>query len=348
MATKTIKKKAVAKPNAVKRTATLYAVQYGTTPNSLHLKETTEITVGPKETLAPDISAMVSYSIGADAYLFTYSNKSHHYAIYKVEAGGAALTKTGDGELHYGKAKPLAYTIITPFILGGVQYIVAYEPKGGKFDYYALDGKSANGVADYSYYVGLNPQSRGFTEIDTFNVRYTQYMFAYDTHLGTMIIFQLSVPPIGPKIYTTPYLIANPSWAPGWVRFACFQWGGENFFLKTNIKEHDVNIDHIFDEPLDGTHPVGDDLPLSQTLTTVNPFFHDFAPYFLTFDEKDGAITFNRFHSDAKGWTEQASNLNKIGKHTKFITPIQLTVPLAKNQQMRKGVTNYTTYILVY
>jgi hypothetical protein len=203
-------------------------------------------------------------------------------------------------------------------------------------------------VADYNYSVGLENESQQFTEIDVFNIRYNLFMFAYNTRTGRMIIFQISIPPIGPAVYTVPYLLATPSWAPGWVRFACFQWGGENFFLKTNIDEHAVNIDHIFDEPLDGTHPVGDNLPLDQTLTTVAPFVHDFALYFLTFQAKTGAITFNRFHSDALGWTVQGCHLTTIPKNTRLITPFVMNAPIPPNQKMKPGVKNTATYVLIY
>ena len=97
----------------------------------------------------------------------------------------------------------------------------------------------------------------------------------------------------------------------------------------------------------DGTHPVGDALPLSLTLTIVKPFYFNFAPYFLTFQDKTCELTLNRFHCDAKGWTSQGVNA-KIDKRTTIITPFLMNTKAQKNQYLRKGVIPTNTYIIVY
>jgi hypothetical protein len=59
--------------------------------------------------------------------------------------------------------------------------------------------------------------------------------------------------------------------APGWTRFAFFQYGGANFFLKTNTAKSNVNIDHFNDVLSMGTVEIGSklDLPDAQTLNNV-------------------------------------------------------------------------------
>jgi hypothetical protein len=104
-------------------------------------------------------------------------------------------------------------------------------------------------------------------------------------------------------------------WAKGWTRFAFFQFGGENFFLKTNTWKPNVNIDHVLDNISSGTAEVATKLDLqdAQDLHRVEPFTRENGdPYFITY-KGDGTVTFNRFWSDCLGWTTVASLASKPG-----------------------------------
>lgn len=124
-------------------------------------------------------------------------------------------------------------------------------------------------------------------------------------------------------------------WAPGWTRFAFFQFGGENFFLKTNIgnpkntKVKNVNIDHVLDNISTGTvEVVAMSLPDYNNLTNVEPFTMGSGdPYFVTYLSKSGAVTLNRFHGDCLGWSQVAS-LNAPAAAT-------LVVPIATSGGQR-------------
>jgi hypothetical protein len=100
-------------------------------------------------------------------------------------------------------------------------------------------------------------------------------------------------------------------WAPGWTRFSFFQLGGEPFFLKTNVKKLNVNIDHVLDTLSAGTAEVGtllqNQLPDALKLTNVEPLLLNAAdPWFVTYIASTGIATLNRIHADCLGWTKGA------------------------------------------
>jgi hypothetical protein len=99
--------------------------------------------------------------------------------------------------------------------------------------------------------------------------------------------------------------------------------GGGAFFLKTNVKWPNVNIDHILDDPSQGTVEMGTHLRLDDApnLNMVRPFYlDDVEPYFVTY-MNDGSTTVNRFHSDCKGWTNVARCQTVAG--ATHLVPIQ-------------------------
>jgi hypothetical protein len=94
-------------------------------------------------------------------------------------------------------------------------------------------------------------------------------------------------------------------WARRWTRFAFFQLGGETFFLKTNIGRLNVNIDHILDDPSNGTIKVATHLDLhnAMDLDIVRPFELDYGePWFVTY-MADARTTLNRIHANCDGWS---------------------------------------------
>jgi hypothetical protein len=118
-----------------------------------------------------------------------------------------------------------------------------------------------------------------------------------------------------PPLLLTP--VWSHQWAKGWTRFAFFQFGGENFFLKTNTWKPNVNIDHVLDNLAGGTVEVAtqlnDALKDAQDLDIVQPItLAEGDPYFVTY-KNDGPMTLNRFHADCLGWTTVASWSSKPG-----------------------------------
>jgi hypothetical protein len=120
----------------------------------------------------------------------------------------------------------------------------------------------------------------------------------------TLAVTAVSTDPEVPPLLMTP--VWSHQWAKGWTRFAFFQLGGENFFLKTNTWKPNVNIDHVLDSLAAGTIEVGTRMSLheAQELSNVEPFVLGCAdPHFATYISKSGEVTLNRFHSDCLGWT---------------------------------------------
>jgi hypothetical protein len=154
-------------------------------------------------------------------------------------------------------------------------------------------------------------------------------VLGYSMKTGYVAIYTASVTPVSATPGTPPLLMlpvwAHP-WAPGWTRFAFFQFGGENFFLKTNVADPaklNVNIDHIFDTLSAGTVEVGSHLPLADALdlSNVEPFtLGDGDPYFVAYISKSGSATLSRFHSDGLGWTPVAKFNAQAGAGV--VTPV--------------------------
>jgi hypothetical protein len=135
----------------------------------------------------------------------------------------------------------------------------------------------------------------------------------YDAESGAVAMYTLSVtatsPPGTPPLFALP--VWSHEWAKGWVRFAFFQLGGSNFFLKTNKLDKRVNIDHVVDGIAGGTWEVApamqDQLPDNQILKFVQSFyFENGDPYFVTY-KVDGTICFYRFWGNCQGFDLMAS-----------------------------------------
>ncbi|HYN89226.1 MAG TPA: hypothetical protein VER55_11875, partial [Ardenticatenaceae bacterium] len=85
------------------------------------------------------------------------------------------------------------------------------------------------------------------------------------------------------------------------------------------------NIDHFLDDPSQGTVEVGTQLDLHNALELDfgGSFYLGHGdPYFLTYMQKDGATTFNRFWGNCQGWTTEASQTTIAG--ATHIVPLQL------------------------
>jgi len=264
--------------------------------------------VAPVE-LAKSYSTLVPFSINSNTYLLAYSPEQTACDVYLFNEGNGSLKPT-TAQLAVGGGK----NIINVFTLGNRPYLCAYTAQDGVFTTYAiLDDLSLS--KPYVFYRNHELAiSKGFSTVKFFSQLGQVVFLGYNKTTGYVAMYTASITPISPNPGDLPLLmlpIWSHPWAPGWVRFAFFQFGGENFFLKTNISNPqnvNVNIDHVFDMPTAGTAEVGTRLNLVKALdlTSVEPFSLGADPYFSTYISGTGELTLYRFHSDCQGWTSVA------------------------------------------
>ena len=226
------------------------------------------------------------------------------------------------------KAKIDAKTdILDACLIGNAPHIVAYTAKNGVMLVYALkDDFSLS--QPYKFFRNHEPSvTHGFTTLKSFTSFGQVVFLGYNGENGYVAMYTVGVTGTSPT--DVPPLLFTPAWAhvwaKGWTRFAFFQLGGENFFLKTNTWKLNVNIDHVMDVLSAGTAEVGTeladkldnakDLDICQSFTLVNG-----EPYFVSYLAKTGALTFYRFHADCLGWTAVAKTTTK--KNGSQVVPI--------------------------
>jgi hypothetical protein len=235
--------------------------------------------------------------VNKDTYLFAQKDADSTIDIYKGRDNGTWL------KLIRTEKIKTPCSIMSTFFLGDNPYLLAYEAKSGVFEFSRIeDDLSPTAVYSYSKSYG-DDQTTGYTVVAPFAYRELVCCMCYNTDTGKIAVYQLLVPSGRPLQMSLVYL---HTWAQGWVRFAYFTLGEENFFLKSNIKYHNVNIDHIVDDPVQGSHPVGTHLDLPLDLDSVASFYMNGGdPYFITY-KKNAQTTYNRIHGDCLGWTQQA------------------------------------------
>jgi hypothetical protein len=276
-----------------------------------------------KPELEGTYASLTPVAVGPATYLLGYDPKKSTLDVYEFVA------KTGD--LKPAKAKPAigkSFDIINVFTLGNNPYICAYTAKNGVFEVFSL-ASDLSISKPYKFYRNHELAiSHGFTTVKPF----TQYgqvgLLGYRSDTGyvamyTAAIAVSSTAPDVPPLLMLP-VWAHP-WAAGWTRFAFFALGGVPFFLKTNTKVLNVNIDHILDTLASGTAEIGTELqaqlPDALKITNVEPFALDHGePYFVTYIAGTGAATLNRIHADCLGWTQTAKF--QAPAHATVVTPV--------------------------
>lgn len=220
-----------------------------------------------------------------------------------------------------------AWDIIEPFVIGNIPHLMAYESKKGQFSFFPItdDLKS---LSPYTYARNHEPGiTAGYSVAQPITIFGMVYYLCYSFDTGKVAIYSLDVIASSPA--GTPPLMSNYSWihqwARDWTRFAFFQLGGENFFFKINVgKSPNVNIDHVTDDPTQGTVEVGSHLQLDNAMEIdiARAFYLGGGdPYFLTY-VKDGTTEVNRFRGDCLGWSTEAS-LNTVEDATQIV-PLQI------------------------
>lgn len=201
--------------------------------------------------------------------------------------------------------------IVHPFAIGDRLHLVAYGAKSGLLKFFAINDDLASSKP-FEYFRHRQPGvTTGWTVLQPLTYLNKVYYATYGFHTGSVELFSISVTAATTADGVPPLDTENVwswVWAKGWTRFAFFQLGGENFFLKTNILKPNVNIDHLDGDPNIRSNEVGTKLVLedAQRLDICRAFYLDGnTPYFLTY-MKNGKTTFNRVHGDCLGWTTEA------------------------------------------
>jgi hypothetical protein len=249
--------------------------------------------------------------------------------IFPTEAGGkpylVGIDSKGKGTAFQFQAKAPwlaassakidlggACDVVEPFVLGNQPYVLAYvAAKYGTFSFFPLAADASSQIP-FTYSRPHAPgQTAGFTVTQPIVINGSIFVLCYSFATGNVNIYSLSVisTPQAGTAPGSPPLLANYSWvhqwAKSWTHFAFFRMGGSNFFFKINVgPKPNTNIDHVLDDPTQGTVEVGTFLKLdnAQKLDIVEPFYMGAGdPYFLTY-QKDGSTILNKFHGDCQGW----------------------------------------------
>lgn len=252
-----------------------------------------------------EYSSLFPMAIGGKTYLLGYVSNSGRLDVFQLLESSPWVSR-----LHPKPTIDSGFQHIEPFVMGNLPHLMCYNSVEGAFEFLALTDDFAPSKP-YRYSREREPgATKGFTTVKAFTSFGQLGILGYNIDDGHVAILRLSVrtssPPGIPPLSLTP--LWSHYWARGWTRFAFFQFGGENFFLKTNVLKPNVNIDHVLDD-LSGTVPVGSHLDLrkAQQLDIVRPLeLVDQGPHFVTY-EKTGEMTVNRIRSDCLGWITVAS-----------------------------------------
>jgi hypothetical protein len=293
------------KANPVKKAnSVIYSVQQTDKRDTVTVKEVAQPTA-----IKGSYASLTTLNAQGKTYLLGYNSTADHIDIYQFTASAPWL-QADPQQFKVGAG----YDIIEPFTLGNQPYVACYKAKNGVFKLFAIGGDLSVSGDGYEFFRNHEPAlTQGFTMVKSFVCFGSVIFMGYSGANGYVATYTLSMTATSPA--NTPPLLMTPNWshvwAKGWTRFAFFQFGGENFFFKTNTWKPNVNIDHVLDDLTLGTIEVAsnlnDALKDAQTLNIVQPLvLGNGDPYFVTY-MKNGQMTINRFHSDCMGWTTVAS-----------------------------------------
>ena len=226
-----------------------------------------------------------------------YNSTTGDADVYAVPAAGQ-----GFGASSGSQSPGAGFDALLPFTLGGQPMALGYSSSSGTVQFFGVSGTTLTARNTFAAGSGMTTVLP-FLDWDGSTAGGT-YLLCYDMNSGAVAIYQLTAS--GGGVQATKAWSPSEPWAEGWTRFGLFQYGPENFFIKTNVKYGTVFIDHIMDEPSQGTHPAQEHLPLPLDLTAVATFTLLGDPCFATYLANSGAATFNRFRGDLTGWTEGA------------------------------------------
>jgi hypothetical protein len=255
--------------------------------------------------LAGGYSHLVPVTIAGTPYLFAVDGNASKVNAFQVQEADPWLTPSG-APMDLGGG----WDQVEALVIGNRPHLMTYTAQTGAFAFFPVnDNLSLD--APYRYARNHDPgQTNGFSMVKPVVIFGSVYYLCYGFDTGKVALYSLSVTASSPP--GTPPLVSDYQWlhvwAKNWTRFAFFQLGGENFFLKTNVGPvPNVNIDHMFDDPTRrsvevGTHMEGQ-LPNAKDLDIVRSFTLDHGdPYFVSY-MKDGTTAVYRIWSDCQGFT---------------------------------------------
>ncbi len=270
-------------PTQSKPTATVFSVSPGSSLSTARVKQ-----LGTAA-LSSSYSVVVPLTMKAQSYLVAYESSSASADVYEVSAASPFLSPSKT-KLAIGKAKDK----LNIFTLGNQPYLSVYTAKNGVFEIYRVNSDLSLSKP-YEFYRNHElALSQSFTTLKFF-VQFGQVVALGYRDDGYVAMYTANIIAASPD--GTPPLLMNPvwshMWAPGWTRFAFFSLGGEPFFLKTNVKKLNVNIDHVLDTLSTGTAEVGtllqNQLPDALKITYVEPLLlGDADPWFVTYIDSTG------------------------------------------------------------
>jgi hypothetical protein len=253
--------------------------------------------------LAAGCTALVPVQVGATTALFAYNRATQKTEVYTL-AGGAPALAHARPQL----AGP-AWDSLHTFVLGNEPYVMAYEREHGTFGFFRV-AHDLSVSRPYSFAAPRNTPTHGFSTVAAYTSLGQITVTGYSFDTGTVANFSLAVTSTSSE--GVPPLLAQNlwyhQWAKGWTRFAFFQLGGANFFFKINTAKLNVNIDHMQDNPAQGSVEVGsylqEQLPdaLDISHTAIVPWPNG-EPYLLSYIASSGATVVYRIHADCQGWT---------------------------------------------
>ena len=288
---------------------TLYSVRSGSKRDQLLIKKVWE--QSGKSPLAAGYKQIVPLAAGGQNYLIGFD----------VNGKGSAFRVTAKKPWIEPVASNIevgASDIINPFVLGMNPYLLAYTSQKGVLSFYPVTNDLTTPQPPYQFSHPRVPLTANFTVCEPVVINSGLYIVMYNFNTGDVNIWSLSVTPypVAGSAAGTPALQMLPlwihQWAKSWSRFAFFYMGGESFFFKINFgPKLNVNIDHILDDPSQGSIEVGtwmqNQLVDPTKIDIVEPFtMGDGEPYYVTY-RNNGSTDWFRIHADCQGWTKGAS-----------------------------------------
>jgi hypothetical protein len=296
--------------------ATIYSI------NQTDVRDKLDVTRVAETEYSKAYDILTTIEVGGKTYLLGYMKTDQSTDAWELTTE-APWVASVDSSVDLSNKK---WDFIEPFVIGNQPHLMCYKADPGWFAFFPI-GDDLSTKAHFIFRHPRVPVTYGFTMVKPLVALGQVFFIGYNSVDGTIISWTLDVTatsePGRPPLAATPVWVHQ--WAKGWTRFAFFNWGQENFFLKTNTWKPNVNIDHLQNTLSQGSNEVGSYLHLKddQSLNIVKPFAMDNdEPYFLTYLEGSGESTFNRFHANCSSWSTVASITGVTG--AKHILPYRI------------------------
>jgi len=265
--------------------------------------------------LAAGYTSLVPVEIGGRRILFAFNKTTQQLDAYILSGSDPWVQQTTCKANLIGGP----WDTIKSFVLGNVEYLLAYRADTGGFGFFAV-ADDLTVSPPYIFAGSHTTPADGFTTVAPYTSLNGQYVLGYNFTTGRVENFSVAVVPssTGGKPALLALNVWYHLWAPGWTQFAFFQLGGSNFFFKINTAKLNVNIDHMQDNPAMGSIEIGSQLQaqlpdaLSIDAAAIIPWAYG-EPYLLTYIASSGVTAVYQIRSDCLGWTLQVSSTTVTG-----------------------------------